>query len=91
MLTTPSTQVYSIGDKGAAGGKIFYINPHYKSDSWHYLEVEPVSTEARFEWGSNGTKIKGTKKGIGTGQKNTTKIATWLNSHSENREGSTVL
>ena len=72
-----------IGKTGPAGGFIFYDKGSY-SDGWRYLEVAPKSTEwTGKQWGSKGTLIGGTETGIGTGQNNTTKIATWLNSHSE--------
>jgi len=72
-----------IGKKGPAGGIIFYDKGSY-SDGWQYLEAAPVSTEWTGKlWGSDGTLIGATGTGIGTGQSNTTKISTWLNSHSE--------
>ena len=64
------------------GGLIFYDKGSY-SDGWRYLEAAPASTEWVEQWGSYGTLIGGTGMGIGTGQSNTTKIVTWLNSHSE--------
>jgi len=76
---------YSLRDIGPAGGYIFYDKGYY-SNGWRYLEAAPASTEGDewFQrWGSNGTLIGGTGTGIGTGQSNTTKIVTWLNSHSE--------
>jgi hypothetical protein len=72
-----------IGKKGPAGGIIFYDKGSY-SDGWQYLEAAPVSTEwTDKQWGSFGTLIGGTETGIGSGKSNTTKIATWLNSHGE--------
>jgi len=72
-----------IGKKGPAGGIIFYDKGSY-SDGWQYLEAAPVSSECiNKEWGSYDTLIGGTGTGIGTGQSNTTKIVTSLNSHSE--------
>ena len=74
---------YALCDIGPAGGYIFYDKGTY-SDGWRYLEAAPVSTEWNDkQWGSYGTLIGGTETGIGTGQSNTTKIVTWLNSHSE--------
>jgi hypothetical protein len=32
---------YNIGEKGPAGGLIFYINPNYEADGWKYLEAAP--------------------------------------------------
>ena len=73
----------TIGKTGPAGGLIFYDKGSY-SDGWRYLEAAPKSTEwTGKEWGSWEILIGGTEKGIGTGQSNTTKIVTWLNSHGE--------
>ena len=72
-----------IGDKGPAGGWIFYDKGSY-SDGWRYLQVAPASTEANIEWSSNYKTFLGvTEDGIGTGQSNTTKIVKWLNSQGE--------
>ena len=74
---------YALRDIGPAGGYIFYDKGSYSND-WRYLETSPVSTEwTQKEWGSYGFFIGGIETGIGTGQSNTTKIVTWLNSHSE--------
>lgn len=72
-----------IGDKGQAGGWIFYDKGSY-SDGWRYLEAAPQSTEwTGKQWGSHGTLIGGTGMDIGTGKSNTAKIVKWLNSHGE--------
>ena len=34
----------SIGDKGPAGGIIFYINPNAEEDGWEYMEMAPLVT-----------------------------------------------
>ena len=78
------TGTYSLRDIGPAGGWIFYDKGSF-SDGWRYLEALPFDnpTHPPPVWSSRGTLIGGTKWGIGTGQSNTTKIVTWLNSHSE--------
>lgn len=74
---------YTLRDTGPAGGHIFYDKGSY-SDGWRYLEAAPASTDWKDKhWGIYGILIGGTKTGIGTGQRNTTKIVTWLNSHGE--------
>jgi hypothetical protein len=88
IVTVEENGTYSLRDIGPAGGYIFYDKGTY-SDGWRYLEAAPVSTEWNDkQWCSyykSGyeTWIGGTGTGIGTGQSNTTKIVTWLNSHSE--------
>jgi hypothetical protein len=82
-FTPDNNGTYALRDIGPAGGYIFYDKGYY-SDGWRYLEAAPASTEwTDKEWGSYGTNIGGTEMDIGSGQSNTTKIATWLNSHSE--------
>jgi len=81
-ITVEEDGSYALRDIGPAGGYIFYDKGSY-SDGWRYLEAAPKSTDFRAEWGSYGTLIEVTGTGIGTGQSNTTKIVTWLNSHSE--------
>ena len=81
-VTVEDNGTYALRDIGPAGGYIFYDKGSY-SNGWRYLEAAPASTEwTNKQWGSYGTEI-GTERGIGTGQSNTTKIVTWLNSHSE--------
>lgn len=71
----------TIGEKGPAGGLIFYDKGSY-SNGWRYLEAAPASTEWTDKpWGIYGTMIGGTGTEIGTGKRNTAKIVTWLNSH----------
>ena len=74
---------YALRDIGPAGGYIFYDKGSYSS-GWRYLEAAPASTEwTDKEWGGYKSFIGATETGIGTGQSNTTKIVTWLNSHYE--------
>ncbi len=83
MSTVSETDTYALRDIGPAEGQIFYDKGSY-SNGWRYLEATPKSTEwTGKKWGSKGTLIGGTETGIGTGQNNTTKIVTWLNSYSE--------
>ena len=77
---------YALGDTGPAGGIVFYDKGSY-SDGWRYLEAAPVSSEwTGKQWDRRDsfiTVIGGTGTGIGSGQSNTTKIVTRLNSHSD--------
>lgn len=66
--------LYSIGDKGPAGGIIFFINPEFKRDGWKYLEVAPDDIGSA-KWSSRKKNISGAKGiPIGTGKKNTLAI-----------------
>ena len=76
--TTTTSTSYAIGEAGPAGGLIFYVNPNYTTDGWHYLEVAPANTEwTGIKWAESTGSIK-TDKGIGFGQQNTTAIVDFL-------------
>ena len=66
--------VYSVGDTGPAGGKIFYENANYVTDGWRYLEAAPsdISVTA-YKWGDATTSVT-TGADIGTGKSNTAAI-----------------
>ena len=66
---TSQPTTYNIGDKGPAGGIIFF-DKGYFSDGWQYLEVASRDAPTA-HWGSN---VNGTREGIGTGKQNTTLI-----------------
>jgi hypothetical protein len=61
---------YKIGDKGPAGGIVFFDRGFIK-DGWRYLEVAPANTELELLWGVRGTNIAGTSTEVGFGEKNT--------------------
>ena len=69
------TGEYKIGDRGPAGGWIFYDKGSY-SDGWRYLEAAPKETEwNNKEWGVYGEVISGADgKAVGTGKQNTADI-----------------
>ena len=72
---------YSIGDKGPAGGLVFYDKGHY-SDGWRYLEAAPEDV-GRFVFGyyrPDGTNnnVVGTVYPIGTGRYNTEKLVEFM-------------
>ncbi|MHC6202271.1 CsgG/HfaB family protein [Breznakiellaceae bacterium SP9] len=80
--TAPAAQpatpapVYKVGDKGPAGGIIFY-DKGSSSDGWRYLEAAPASAEFKLYSGSSGTKDK-TDVAVGSGKQNTRLIAAAL-------------
>ena len=68
--TPAAPTTYKVGDKGPAGGFIFY-DKGYSSDGWQYLEAASRDTPTA-HWGPN-VDI-GTREGIGTGKQNTALI-----------------
>jgi hypothetical protein len=74
---------YSLGDIGPAGGLIFYINPNYENDGWHYLEAAPCDQSTGIKW-NNGINIEtgATATKVGAGKTNTQII---INNQSEGR------
>lgn len=68
-----SDRTYKIGDRGPAGGWIFY-DKGSTSDGWRYLEAAPEDQESA-EWGCYEKSIPGAKGiAIGTGKANTAAI-----------------
>jgi hypothetical protein len=65
----PKPVVYKIGDKGPAGGIIFYDKGD-NSGGWRYLEAAPKETEFKAEWGVD-ISVNGTSVEVGSGKENT--------------------
>jgi hypothetical protein len=62
---------YKIGDRGPAGGFVFYVT----DDGLHGLEAAPVDQAKSSSWGCYGTRIsEGNDKAIGSGAQNTAEI-----------------
>jgi len=59
---------YNIGDRGPAGGIVFYDKGSY-SEGWRYMEAAPAETEFKARWGN--PRNVSTSTGIGTGRQNT--------------------
>jgi hypothetical protein len=73
-LKQSEQSLYKVGDRGPAGGWIYYDKGNY-SDGWRYLETAPRSAEASvsktrtIKSGSEGSI--GLSREIGTGKRNT--------------------
>jgi uncharacterized caspase-like protein len=61
-------EVYRVGDRGPAGGIVFYDKGH-ESDGWRYLEAWTADEEGRHSWGYRETASTSTV--IGSGYRNT--------------------
>ena len=65
---------YALGDKGPAGGFIFYINPNYQTDGWRYMEAAPDDL-GEMTWGTTDFAVQGAAgTAVGTGKQNTIDI-----------------
>jgi len=74
-------QTYKIGDKGPAGGIVFYDKGN-NSDGWRYMEASPFNL-TNAQWGLYEVNVSGTKTGIGEGKRNTELIIAELNNKGE--------
>jgi hypothetical protein len=83
-LAAPATVsgVYKVGDRGPAGGIVFY-DKGVVTYGWRYLEAAPNDIPAPIRWGPNNTAIKDTDTAVGTGKANTQRIAPIINRHGE--------
>jgi hypothetical protein len=72
---TPATPTgaYKIGDKGPAGGIVFY-DKGSTSDGWRYLEAAPVDTDKSIEWYNGKYTHVQTEATVGAGRANTAAI-----------------
>ena len=73
----PVETIYKIGDKGPAGGWVFY-DKGVVTNGWRYLEAAPNDIGPA-QWGARGTDVSGTSTAVGTGRPNTQRIVPTLN------------
>jgi hypothetical protein len=67
-------KTYEIGDRGPAGGWIFYDKGKYDG-GWRYLEAAPEDHAVEAKWGCAGKSIPDAKgTAVGTGKSNTQAI-----------------
>jgi hypothetical protein len=77
-----SGKEYKIGDRGPAGGWVFY-DKGIISDGWRYLEAAPAGTEFSAQWGASRRNVRGTSTAVGTGKRNTQIIVEYLRNRRE--------
>jgi len=65
---THADAVFRIGDRGPAGGIIFYDKGFF-SNGWRFLEAAPVELEFRARWGTR-TRHVDTQEAVGSGRGN---------------------
>ena len=68
-VTTPE-----IGDRGQAGGWVFYVNTNYVADGWRYLEASPTDASGTIQWGDSILYLGVTDLAVGAGKTNTALI-----------------
>jgi hypothetical protein len=69
-------QTYKIGDRGPAGGIVFYDKKN-DSDGWRYLEAAP-NDSGKVAWSLEDDVVE-TETGVGSGKRNTELIIAALN------------
>jgi hypothetical protein len=86
--STRAVMAYKIGDRGPAGGIIFYDKGD-NADGWQYLEAAPNDIDIA-QWGTSGYDAGKTGTAVGTGKENTRLIALYLKRTGES-EGAAAL
>jgi hypothetical protein len=76
VVVQPSVVRYNIGDRGPAGGLVFYDKGSL-TDGWRFLEAAPEDLGSA-EWGPYGHDVSGTSYEVGTGKRNTQLIVAYL-------------
>jgi TolB-like protein len=82
----PEPAAYKIGDKGPAGGIVFY-DKGKESDGWRYMECASDDV-GKTKWSGNNqgfNLVGGTKTEIGTGKRNTDIIARFMQGQGETK------
>jgi hypothetical protein len=74
----PAPVSYKVGDRGPAGGWVFY-DMGFTMNGWRYLEAAPADIPGIWQCDVQSRKVSGTSKGIGDGKRNTQIIVEFLN------------
>jgi hypothetical protein len=85
----PSAPTYKVGDRGPAGGWIFYDKGSF-SNGWRYLEAAPAGTDFTAQWGAAGKDVRGSETLVGAGKRNTQLIVEYLRSTGESGRAAQV-
>jgi hypothetical protein len=72
---------YKVGDKGPAGGWVFYDKGVFTS-GWRYMEAAPNDIGPA-QWGVRNVEVGGTSTAVGTGRANTQRIISELEQSGE--------
>ncbi len=76
-LWEPDSSTFSIGDRGPAGGWIFYDYGGTHPQGWRYLEAAPVDQNQSYRWGTDDFDVPGADiDAFGWGFYNTSDILT---------------
>jgi len=82
------TKEYKVGDRGPAGGYVFYDKGDY-TNNWRYLEAAPLELEFKAKWGGGRyDTVTGTHTVVGSGKRNSEFI---LNVMKNNKRDSTAV
>jgi hypothetical protein len=73
-ISNQTTESYSIGSQGPAGGYVFY-DKGFESNGWRYMEAAPNDI-VNSSWGCMDVNIAGTGLALGSGFSNTNLIVT---------------
>jgi len=91
-VVVPEQQMYEIGEKGPAGGLVFFDKGEY-SDGWRYLEAAPERWsgspyDPKAQWGAFPFDMNGAQLGteLGTGLENSEHITIYNRHIQANRE-----
>ncbi|MDR1894090.1 MAG: hypothetical protein LBQ61_05265 [Spirochaetales bacterium] len=82
--------VYRVGDRGPAGGWVFYDMGFYM-DGWRYLEAAPQDFPLSVKWTSAGIGTFSTETGVGTGRQNTSYLVSFLRDKGETTRAAQVV
>jgi len=81
---------YKVGDKGPAGGFVFFDMGFYM-DGWRYLEAAPQDFPTKVQWGDLGVLTDIRETGVGTGKENTMSMISILRNNGQTMRAAQVV